>query len=376
MPARSYGAKLDTPNWKAVELPPSRGAIFDTSTRRQDRRQVIEGGRGDRRTGWPWNLATTANAARVSVIVTMFLAALIIDQGTGQRYSSVWGSAAIAASVVAIWPWSRLVFLEAAGFAATWIGFSLARAAAPLSGTPAVHEEFAGNLEATILGGHPPSTVLQDVFYEFGTFHAYDFATSATHLSFFVIPSLAAVMLRIIDRRRFIRYWIATGLCLVLATVGFVLVPTAPPWLHSDHATHRVLLDLAQAHGIPAGQANLEAGEHTSAFRFDPNVLAALPSVHVGAAVLVALATSSGSLKPKVVGFAYAAAMSISVVYLGEHYVIDVLSGWVVAIAGWMAAGRLAAFRRRVIPPRVASPARDRLDSSLEAQTGIMRFLR
>ncbi len=55
--------------------------------------------------------------------------------------------------------------------------------------------------------------------------------------------------------------------------------------------------------------------------------------------MLVFLAARAHGRIWTVATFAYSLAMSISVVYLGEHYLIDVVMGWVVAIAGWRLAG-------------------------------------
>jgi membrane-associated phospholipid phosphatase len=59
-----------------------------------------------------------------------------------------------------------------------------------------------------------------------------------------------------------------------------------------------------------------------------------MPSLHAGAALLVALFLwpVAGTLG-RVVLAAYALAMGVTLVYTGEHYVIDVLVGWLVAVA-------------------------------------------
>ena len=76
-------------------------------------------------------------------------------------------------------------------------------------------------------------------------------------------------------------------------------------------------------------------------FWFEPNDLAALPSVHVAATVLVCLASLRVGRFAGVLGALYALAMTIAVVYLGEHFVLDALLGWAVALAGWNVAGRI-----------------------------------
>jgi len=75
---------------------------------------------------------------------------------------------------------------------------------------------------------------------------------------------------------------------------------------------------------------------------FEPNHVAALPSVHVAAAVLVFLAMPHAPARLSFVGATYAMAMTLAVVYLGEHFLIDALLGWVVALVGWRLAKRNA----------------------------------
>ena len=75
------------------------------------------------------------------------------------------------------------------------------------------------------------------------------------------------------------------------------------------------------------------------------NPVAAMPSLHAGAALLVALFLwpSVGALARAAL-MAYAFAMGLTLVYTGEHYVVDVLAGWGVAVAAVL----LARARRRL----------------------------
>ena len=74
---------------------------------------------------------------------------------------------------------------------------------------------------------------------------------------------------------------------------------------------------------------------------FEPNHIAAFPSMHVAIALLVGLTMGHYGLVLRWTGLAYAAMMSASVVYLGEHYLIDVIAAWVVALAAWSASDRM-----------------------------------
>jgi membrane-associated phospholipid phosphatase len=70
-----------------------------------------------------------------------------------------------------------------------------------------------------------------------------------------------------------------------------------------------------------------------------------MPSLHAGSALLVALFLwPSVSSLWRAALLSYAAAMAVTLVYTGEHYVVDVVAGWLVATLA-VAAG--IAIRRR-----------------------------
>ncbi len=58
-----------------------------------------------------------------------------------------------------------------------------------------------------------------------------------------------------------------------------------------------------------------------------------MPSLHAGAALLVALFVwpSVGAFARAVLA-TYAVAMAVTLVYTGEHYVVDIAAGWLVAV--------------------------------------------
>jgi membrane-associated phospholipid phosphatase len=88
------------------------------------------------------------------------------------------------------------------------------------------------------------------------------------------------------------------------------------------------------------------------------NPVAAMPSMHAGSALLVCLFLwpVAGRVQRTALGL-YVGAMALTLVYTGEHYVADVLAGWVVAAVA-VAAGHLV----RVSPS--GGPSRRRRSSS------------
>ena len=60
---------------------------------------------------------------------------------------------------------------------------------------------------------------------------------------------------------------------------------------------------------------------------FGGNPLAAMPSLHFATSMMAALLLAEVGPVAGALGFSYAAALGFALVYLGEHYVVDVLAG-------------------------------------------------
>jgi hypothetical protein len=265
--------------------------------------------------------------------IIFFAIAFAIDMLTGQRYSSALGSVAIVASILHLFPGVRLPLAAFGTYAAVWIGFNLVRAIADDMRPGALGLDAVAGWERAVFGGSLPSDTLQSAFFERSSVGIHDAALSIVHGSFFVVPFAMAGIIWWRKRLLFQHWTVATAITFALGVVGFVLLPTSPPWLNDPENVTRVTqVVLAQGLGLSTGD---------SAFSFEPNHLAAMPSVHVATTVLVALAARQFGRIPALAGGAYALLMTFGVVYLGEHYVLDAVLGWAIALIGWLVASRV-----------------------------------
>src|SRR4029077_13103525 len=137
-----------------------------------------------------------------------------------------------------------------------------------------------------------------------------------------------------------------------LGLVTYVVFPAAPPWLAADHGylphtfriTHAVVNNLP----VPKAGALFQSGTDWG------NDVAAVPSLHAGYTMLICL-----FLCPRVnrhwrpLLAVYPIGMGLSLIYLGEHYLIDILLGWTYAAVAVYVVNR--AFERR--PRRGADAA-------------------
>ena len=267
---------------------------------------------------------------RLLSVVAFFALAFTVDMLTGQHYSPFLGSAAIIASVLVIFPaWLSTVFAFA-GYGAIWLGFNLVRAVADDAGLSVADPLTVSNAERALFGDSLPSQILQGWFYDPHHLHWWDASLAVVHVSFFIIPFAMAITLFVLQRTAFLQYSVATAICFGLGIIGFLLLPTAPPWMSDAPTVERITHHIVFTRG--------DAATSEPGFSFEPNHLAAMPSIHVGAAVLVWLASRTFGRKTGWCGLLYAVAMSVSVVYLGEHFLLDVIGGWIVALSGWQVA--------------------------------------
>ncbi len=116
----------------------------------------------------------------------------------------------------------------------------------------------------------------------------------------------------------------------LLGLTIYILWPVAPPWMSPIAGVSRVpnyFSRLLSAIGLSS--------------EIDPNPYAAMPSMHVGIAII--FSASLARLKPKhrIAAVLWPALMSVSVIYTGNHYLLDVIAGALVAYAGIKLGSRL-----------------------------------
>ncbi|HSJ14327.1 MAG TPA: phosphatase PAP2 family protein [Longimicrobiales bacterium] len=193
-------------------------------------------------------------------------------------------------------------------------------------------------MERTVFFGMIPSEVLQDAWYVLGRTSLLDRALITVHFSFFLVPHVAAVWLWTCHRTLFRRYVYAlVATCWAGLVLAFVL-PTAPPWLAAGTEriphVYRVVQDVMMRATPETYTAGLRA--------VGDNDAAAMPSLHTALTVLVALAAARIGGWAGLAGWTYAGIMALALVYLGEHYVVDIVAGFALALLFWSLMDRLA----------------------------------
>lgn len=194
--------------------------------------------------------------------------------------------------------------------------------------------------------GAIPTVWLQEQLVD-GPPHWYDAVAALVYITHFVsIPLLTAVVWFCL-RDRFAAWLVAVLTMSVVGIAGYVAYPAAPPWLAAERGEIGAVDRISH---IGWDYLHLDAvGRLTELGQSGSNPVAAIPSLHAGAALLVALFVwSSVGVLARVALAAYAVAMSVTLVYTGEHYVVDIAAGWLVAAIAIVVSVAVVPTRRAV----------------------------
>jgi membrane-associated phospholipid phosphatase len=200
-------------------------------------------------------------------------------------------------------------------------------------------------VEQALFGTPVPTVRLQEHFWHGAShLHWWDYAAWFMHLTHFFVTFIALAVIWVFAHERFSRY--AAMVC-VLALTGFVtyvLFPAVPPWMAAQNGnlgeSNRIVGAVWHNLPIASGGAVFEHGKGYA------NDVAAMPSLHAAFALLFTLCC--WHLVPRYVRpilALYPLAMSVALVYLGEHYMIDCVAGWVYAALAFVSVNW--AFERR-----------------------------
>jgi hypothetical protein len=185
--------------------------------------------------------------------------------------------------------------------------------------------------------GRVPSVRLQGWLYD-GTPGAFEHALDHVH-EWHVAALLGALFLLWLDsRREYLRAAAAALGSAFAAAIGFLVFPAAPPWLAACHGLIGPL-ERIREHGRQCPPALKDPSLATRLF--DDNPVAAVPSLHGAWSTLAALIIWRWRPRLWPLGVAYALVQQFAVVYLGEHYVADLIAGDLLALGMWWLSGRL-----------------------------------
>lgn len=192
------------------------------------------------------------------------------------------------------------------------------------------------DLDRMLIFGRDAPVSMQGRFYTPGDVKWYDVAGSLIYMTHFVLPVVPLAMLRIRNRPEWIRYVRRFSITLYTAVFCFIVYPAAPPWMA---ARDGYIPAVRRITGRGWWELNLKTVSKTlDRGAAVMNSVAAMPSLHSGMALLVALWYARNQKTwVRVTALLFPFTMMVTLVYFGEHYIVDALAGWLlVAFAWWV----------------------------------------
>jgi membrane-associated phospholipid phosphatase len=230
------------------------------------------------------------------------------------------------------------VLLDWLPFTLVLVVYDLSRGLATLVGLP-LHESDIAAADRALFGGTVATVWLQHHFLHPGAPQWYDAAATLVYTSHFLATPIVAAVLWLRDRVRWLQFITRIIALSIAGLITYVIFPAAPPW----YAARDGVIGPA-IRGTSRGWIWLHvnhAGNLLSEGQAASNPVAAMPSLHTAFATIIALFLAQRVHNRWRWLFAlYPIVMGLSLVYLGEHYVVDVVAGVLYALAvhflvGW-----------------------------------------
>jgi PAP2 superfamily len=240
-----------------------------------------------------------------------------------------WLVVGVAAFSVPAWrSWGGLL-LEWLPFFGLLVAYDRLRGAVYVaSGHAHVDAQLA--FDKAIGAGEVPTVWLQQHLWHAGHPRWYDYGVWAVYMThFFAVWVTAAVIWRV-ARERFRRY-AATAVALSLcAFATYWAFPAQPPWMAGQSikmaSVDRIVPEVWGQLGVGTAQSLYENRDFV-------NPVAAMPSLHAAFPLMLLLFFWSAGRWVRLVLGVYTLAMAFALVYGGEHFVIDIVAGWAMALA-------------------------------------------
>jgi membrane-associated phospholipid phosphatase len=172
--------------------------------------------------------------------------------------------------------------------------------------------------------GKLPNTRLQRRLARFSQVGFVNRVLTWTHWLWFFEPYVSLALVLVRNNERFPRAARQMAAVFDLGCAVYFAVPTAPPWWASeegltDEEVRRIMVEVGEETWGSAWPKMYDA--------LGGNPWAAMPSLHFATSLVAALSLSEVGKVEGALGWAYAGTLGFALVYLGEHYVTDLLAG-------------------------------------------------
>jgi membrane-associated phospholipid phosphatase len=259
-------------------------------------------------------------------------------------------------------------------FLALFFAYELMRGYADKFGLP-IHVTDVVSIERIIGLGGLPTTWLQGIFHSGPVWTqanpVYDNVATLSVVFYFLhfpLPLAVGFLLWIHHRRSYYDYVAALILLSMAAYVTFLLLPVAPPWWAAQNGYVTGVLHLRDT-GFNGLVSFFGFGKNNylysySLYSISSNDVAAFPSLHAAYPFLAFLFARRAFGRAGWLMAAYTACVWFSIVYLGEHWVVDIIGGVVYASVAYLVVLRGPAWGRRFLKQM----ADEEIEAGVEAE--------
>jgi membrane-associated phospholipid phosphatase len=179
-------------------------------------------------------------------------------------------------------------------------------------------------IDRALGGGELPTHRLQRALAPSGAGSARDAFLAIVHWAWFLEPHAALLWVLLRDDSHFPRAARQMAAAYDLGCAIYMMVPTAPPWWagengYTEAPVRRIMVDVGEPMWGRAWPVLYES--------LGGNPWAAMPSLHFATSVLAALLLAETGTDMGAAGWGYALTLGFALVYMGEHYVVDLLAG-------------------------------------------------
>ena len=253
----------------------------------------------------------------------------------------------------------RQMVVDLVFYAGMWLSYDYSRGIADTFGFP-LQVEAPRNIDRALFLGTDPNAWMQRHFLE-SSVRWYDVLGSLVYFTHFFVPVATSVYLWIRFRDDWLRYIRRFATVLFAGVLTYVVLPTAPPWMAaSEKFPYRIMEPLARPTGRGWSELGLETvnsvllkGQQWA------NPTAAIPSLHAAFALFVVVFfwRRMPNRWWRGVSLLFPLAMALTLVYFGEHYVTDIVAGWLYVGGSFWFWGRWESRRAQgVLTPAAADP--------------------
>lgn len=190
-----------------------------------------------------------------------------------------------------------------------------------------IYSQYIIDFEKLFTGHQSLSHAIQSQLYSPAHVSFLDRFLSVFYALHFVYFFMVGIFIWLKYRHDFWRYTYAYVLCSWAAILFYFIAPTVPPWMASEQGlitpVTNIFMDVILSN-IPGAVKAL-----------DTNPVAAMPSLHMTYPFLAFLICYYHNKKYAIAPFIFFLIMTFAVIYLGAHYIGDLLAGLVIAVLSY-----------------------------------------